>query len=92
LAFQADVEIAGLAGNFLQFGEGVNIDVAVPADLDQLGGNDSHGAVIGGEGLVQLGHNPANSRPFFHQVDIISGVGQIQGGLHPGDAAPDHHY
>jgi hypothetical protein len=26
----------------------------VPADLDQLGRDDSHGTVVGGKGLVQL--------------------------------------
>jgi hypothetical protein len=34
----------------------------VPADLDQFGRDDSHGTIVGGEGLVQLGHDPADGR------------------------------
>jgi hypothetical protein len=29
-------------------------NIEVPADLDQFGRNNSHGAVIGGKGLIQL--------------------------------------
>jgi hypothetical protein len=32
----------------------------MPADLDQFGRDNSHGAVIGGKRLVHLGHDPAN--------------------------------
>jgi hypothetical protein len=32
----------------------------MPADLDQFRREDSHGTVIGGIGLVQLGHLAAN--------------------------------
>ena len=44
----------------------------MPADLDQLGRNDSHRAFVGREGLVQLGHASADCRTFFEQVDEIS--------------------
>jgi len=50
----------------------MNFDVAVPADLDQLGGDNSHGAVVAGEGLVDLGHGAADGRALFHQVDVIA--------------------
>jgi hypothetical protein len=33
--------------------------IQMPADLDQFRRDDSHGTVIGGKGLVQLGHQPA---------------------------------
>ena len=39
-----------------------NLYVWVPADLDQFGREYSHGAVIGGKGLVKLGHMTANGR------------------------------
>jgi len=32
----------------------------MPADLDQFGRDNSHGTVIGGKGLVELGHEPAD--------------------------------
>ena len=66
--------------------------VKVPADLDQFGRNNSHGTVVGWESLVQLGHHPANCRGFLHEIYIISGIGQIQSGLHSGDATTHDHY
>jgi hypothetical protein len=35
--FQGGCEIPGLTGNILQLGKGEELDVRVPADLDQLG-------------------------------------------------------
>jgi len=90
--FQGGREIARLARNLFQFSQGEKLDVGVPADLDQLGRDNSHGTVIGGKGFVDLRHGAANGRAFFHQVDEISRIGQIQGGLHPGDAAADNHH
>jgi hypothetical protein len=89
---QGGMKITGLAGNILQFGKSVDCDVCVPADLGQLGGDNSRGTVIGREGLVQLGCHTADGRTFFHQMDKIPRVGQIQGGLHPGDPTANHHY
>ena len=65
-------EISRLAANLLNFRKGQQFDVKVPADLDQLGRNDSHRAFVCGEGLVQLGHASADCRTFFEKVDEIS--------------------
>jgi hypothetical protein len=73
-------------------GEGQKFNIEMPADLDQFGREDSHGAVIGGEGFVQLGHNTPDGRRPFHKVYIIAGIGQIQCGLHPGNPSTDHHH
>jgi len=51
---QGDLKITGFAGYFLNLGDGVELYVNVPADLDQFGRDNSHGTVIGGKGLVQL--------------------------------------
>jgi len=90
-AAQGGGEAPRIAVNALQFRQGKDFDVGVPADLDQLGTDNSHGAVVGGEGLVDLRHGAADGRPLLHQTDIIARVGQIQGGLHAGDAASHHH-
>jgi len=68
----AHLKISFFAVNGCDFGEGEQFDVDVPADLDQLGGDNSHGAVIGGECLVQLRHHPANGTGSLHEVDIVS--------------------
>ena len=70
-------------------GVGVEYDVGVAADADQLGGEGAHGAVVGGEGLVQFGHPPADAGPVLHHVHEYFGVGHVQGGLHAGDAGSD---
>jgi len=79
------LEIPGRPLDRLKFRIGDEFDIQMPADLDQFGGDDSHGAVIGGKGLVQLSHGPADGRGFLEKVDIISGIRQIKGGLHPCD-------
>jgi hypothetical protein len=68
----ADVKISFFTVNSRDFGKGEQFNVDVPADLDQLGGNYSHSAVIGGECLVQLRHHPANGTGSLHEVHVIS--------------------
>jgi hypothetical protein len=59
----------------------------MPADLDQFRGDNSHGTIVGGEGFIQLSHNPTDGRGLFEEIDIISGIRKIKGGLHPGNAS-----
>jgi hypothetical protein len=88
---QFDFKIALFAFNALHFAECQQLDVDVPADLDQFRRYNSHRAVIGGKGFVQLRHHAADGAGVLHQVDIEAGIGKIQGGLHSGDTAADHH-
>ncbi len=75
-----------------QVGVGNDVDIQVPAGLDQLGRNNAHGAVVGGEGLVELGHVAADGRLFFQQVDVQARLGQIERGLNSGySSADDQH-
>jgi hypothetical protein len=73
--FDLDFEIAWGAFDGFQVCVSDQLDVHVPADLDQFGRDDSHGAVVGRKGLVQLGHDPADGGRFFQQVNVIAGVG-----------------
>ena len=41
---------------------GQDLNVGMPADLDQFWREYSHGAVIGGKSLVKLGHMAADGR------------------------------
>lgn len=66
------LEVSLLTADAVYLGEGDEVDVGVPADLDQLGGDDSHSAFIGRKGLIELGHDPADSRGPFYHVDIKS--------------------
>jgi hypothetical protein len=87
-----DLKVTLFPFNTLDIGKGDQLYVNVPADLDQFGRDNSHGAVVGGEGLVQLGHNPANGGGPLNQIYVKAGVGQIQGALHPGNASADHQH
>ncbi len=75
-----------------QFGLGEDLDVSVPARLHQLGGQDAEGAVVGGKGLVEAGHHPADGRALFNQIDLVAQGGEVESGLNAGDTAADHHY
>jgi len=44
---------------------GDQFNIQMPADLDQFGRNDSHGAIVGGKGFVQLGHGAPNGWALF---------------------------
>jgi hypothetical protein len=66
--------------------------IGMPADLDQLGRKYSDGAVIGGKGLVKLGHVAANGRRLVHQIDLETRSSKVKRGLDPADPSTDNHY
>ena len=61
----------------------------MPVDLDQLRGEYSHGAVIGGKGLVKLGHMAADGRCFLNKINLKTRGAKVKSGLHAADAAAD---
>ncbi len=62
-------KMARFTGDARDFGQGQELYVEMPADLDQFGGDYSHGTIVGGEGLVQLGHDPADRWPVFQKMN-----------------------
>ena len=69
----------------------MELDIDIPADLDQFRRDNSHGAVVGGKGLVQLRHGPANGRRLLHEMHIKARISQVQGSLHAANAAANDH-
>ena len=59
--------------------------------FDELGRLDAHGAVVGGEGLVELRHFAADGRRSLNQKDLETRGGEIERGLNAGDPATDDH-
>ena len=59
---QCYVKVSCFSLYAVNFRIGEYFDVGMPADLDQLGCENSHRAVVGREGLVELGHVPADRR------------------------------
>jgi hypothetical protein len=66
------LEVPLLAADAVYLSEGDEVDVGVPADLDQLGGDDSHSALIGRKGLIELCHDPADTGGPLYQMYIKS--------------------
>ena len=73
-----NLEISGFPTDGGNFGESYKLNIQMPADLDQFRRNDSHGAVIGRESLVQFGHDPTNAGRFFKEMNIVSGICKIK--------------
>ena len=65
--------------------------IGMPADLDQFRREYSHGAVIGGKGLVKLSHMAANGRCFVNQVNLKTRSAKIKCGLNTTDPSTDNH-
>jgi hypothetical protein len=89
---KAGVETAFFTVNTLDFRIRHELDVGMPTRGNQFRGDDSHGAVVGGKGLVQLGHHPANTRFPVNEIDLESGFCEIEGSLHPADSGSDDHH
>jgi hypothetical protein len=64
-----------------EVGTGNILNIGMTPTLNQLGRNNTHGTIVGGKGLIQLGHPSPDSRLFLNQVHLKSAVGQIQRGL-----------
>ena len=50
----------------INIGIGQDLHIHLPVDTDQLGCEYSHGAVVGGESLIKLGHLAAKSWSFIY--------------------------
>ena len=80
-------KITGRALETDQFGVGDDLYVHVTSGINQLWGKDAHGAVVGWEGFIKLGHDPAYGGLGVYEIDLDSAVGQIERGLDTGDAS-----
>ena len=63
----------------------------MPADLDQFRRENSHGAIIGGKGLIQLGHMAADTGSFFHHIHFETRSGKVKRGLNTTNPSANDH-
>jgi len=89
---QRDPEISCLSFDTVNLRVRQDLDVGMPADLDQFGREYSDGAVIGRKGLVKLGHLAADGRGFVDQVNLETRSGKVQRGLNTADPSADNHH
>ena len=68
------------------------VDIEVFADLDKLWGDRAHRTIVCREGFVELGHPAADCGGLLYQIDLVSRVCQVEGGLHPAYTAADNHH
>jgi hypothetical protein len=88
---QCYLEVSCFSFYTVNFSVGQDLYIGMPADLDQFGREYSNGAVIGGKGLVKLGHLAANGRCFVDQVNLKTRSGKIKRGLNTADPSTDNH-
>ncbi len=89
---QGYLEVSCFSFYTVNFSIGQDLYIGMPADLDQFGREYSNGAVIGGKGLVKLGHMAANGRCLVDQVNLKTSSGKIKRGLNTADPSTDNHY
>jgi hypothetical protein len=89
---QSYLKVSSFAFYAVDFRIRQDLDIGIPADLDQFGCENSYRAVIRGKGLVKLGHVAANGRRTVHQIDLETRSRQIERGLDPADPSADHHH
>jgi hypothetical protein len=92
LLSQGYLETSYLPLHALDFGVGEDLYIWMPADLDQFGRENSHGTVVGGKRLIELGHMAANARRFLHQVNLKTRSSEIKRGLNATDSSTDNQY
>ena len=89
---QRYLKVSRFAFYTVNFSIGEDLYIGMPADLDQFGREYSDGAVIGGKGLVKLGHMAANGRCLVDQVNLKTRSGKIKRGLNTADSTADNHH
>jgi hypothetical protein len=63
----------------------------MPSNLDELRSEYSYGAVVGGKGLVKLGHMAADGWRLIDKVHLETRRGKVKRGLNAADPAADNH-
>ncbi|MBA7686344.1 hypothetical protein ES703_94788 [subsurface metagenome] len=85
-----DLEVADISRDLFYFTVGQQLNERMGTHLRHLGGQNTSGAVQGGEGLIQLRHMPADTGGPFHQIDLVLGIGDFKRRLDAGNT-PTHH-
>ena len=63
---QSNLEVTRFTFDIIDFGVCHNLNIRMPSNLDELRGEYSYRAVIGGKGFIQLCHMAADGRRFVH--------------------------
>ena len=91
LSDQGHFEVPGFPLDSIYLRVRQDVDVRMAAAFYELGRLDTHGTVVSGKGLIELGHLAADSRHLVYEEDFEALVGEIESGLDPADTGSDHH-
>jgi hypothetical protein len=75
--------------DIFHFTVGEKLYVRILSHGDQFRRKDTGGAIVGGEGLVELGHTPTDARLTFDEIDLVTRFRQVQRSLNSGYSASD---
>jgi hypothetical protein len=89
---QSYFEVSCFPFDTINFGISQDLYIRMPSNLDELRSEYSYGAVVGGKGLIELGHMTANGRRLVDKVHFKTRRGKVKGCLHATDPAADNHY
>ena len=79
-------ELSGLSFQVDEVRQREDLDVVVLGHADKARAHRAHGAVIGGEGLVEHRHVAAKRAVGLQEINPVSRRPHVQGGLYSGDA------
>ena len=65
---QSYFEVSCFPFDTINFGISQDLYIRMPSNLDELRSEYSYGAVVGGKGLIELGHMPADGRRLVDKV------------------------
>ena len=88
---QTDPEISCFPFHTVHFGIGHDLYIGMSGAFNELGGFNTHGAIIGGEGLIKLSHLSADGRRFIDQVDLKPRLSQVKCSLYTTDSSAYDH-
>jgi len=90
LLFERQLKAARFPIHIEDVGISQNLDIGVVGQFRQFRAHHTRRAIVGGEGLVELGHDTAHIRLFFYQMHFKAGIGDIQGSLNSCNSAADN--
>ena len=83
----AHLEIAHVTRNIFDLRVGQEFDFGMSTDIHHFGAKNSDATFDIRVHLIQLRHDATDGGFFLHQVNLVTGISQIQGGLDASNSA-----
>jgi hypothetical protein len=80
---ESDLKVSRFSFNTFDITKGNDLNIFMPADLDQSGSDRSHRTIIGGKRLIELRHDAPDRGLIVDQVNLDATGCQVEGSRHP---------